>query len=97
MPSATRRGHLLREHFTTASPLKAQRLAARLSIDELATLAGCSPSTIARAERGRSIELATALALASALRVPIGWLWPDSDAAAAVKSACGGHGELEAT
>lgn len=92
--SDKRREYLLRKYFASASPLKAQRLAAGLSLAELADLAGCSHQTLARAERGERIGSGIALRIAEGLRVPVHFVFPDSSDADSIRAACGGYLEL---
>lgn len=87
--------HLRRKHWAGPSALRAQRLAAGLTLSALAEKAGVSERTLARAEAGE-VSSGTALRIAEGLNVPFSWVFPDHSDADAVRSACAGHEELEA-
>lgn len=61
------------------SPLRAYRAGQGFSQAELAEVTGLSRETISRLEQGARPQLATAHAIAAALGVPIGAIFPIQD------------------
>ncbi len=69
--SAARRTALLRNHWPAeSSDLRRQRLARRMSLQDVADTAGVARSTVARAEASHPISSASWDKIATALAVP---------------------------
>lgn len=79
-----------------STPLRQARLAARLSADRLAAMAGIAPLTVRRLERGlHDPKSATRCALSGALGLPVEVLFPETNegpaASRALEKELSGH------